>query len=143
MKLLVTGAAGFIGYALAERLCRRGDQVIGIDNLNDYYDVAIKQARLARLGRHENFSFQQLDLADSKTLDALFAAQGFDRVLNMAAQAGVRHSLIDPYAYVQSNVMGHLVVLEAARLLPRLPASGLLPDDPELVARLQALMRGE
>ena len=118
MKLLVTGAAGFIGYALAERLCRRGDQVIGIDNLNDYYDVAIKQARLARLGRHENFSFQQLDLADSKTLDALFAAQGFDRVLNMAAQAGVRYSLQNPAAYVNSNLVGFANLLECCRRYP-------------------------
>ena len=80
MKVLVTGAAGFIGHALADRLCRRGDEVIGIDNLNDYYDVGLKQARLAQLEKFDNFQFHKLDLADSEALQELFAAQGFERV---------------------------------------------------------------
>ena len=91
MKLLVTGAAGFIGYALAERLCRRGDDVIGIDNLNDYYDVGLKQARLAQLKVHDNFRFVELDVADTDALQGIFKQQAFERVPHMAAQAGVRY----------------------------------------------------
>lgn len=118
MKLLVTGAAGFIGYALADRLCLRGDEVVGIDNLNDYYDVDLKRARLARLEAHHNFSFRQLDLADADGMQALFAEQGFARVLNMAAQAGVRYSLENPAAYVNSNLVGFANLLECCRQHP-------------------------
>jgi len=118
MKLLVTGAAGFIGHALCESLCRRGDEVVGIDNLNDYYDVALKQARLAQLAPHANFSFQKIDLADSAALQELFAAQGFERVLNMAAQAGVRYSLENPAAYINSNLVGFANLLECCRQHP-------------------------
>ena len=121
MTILLTGAAGFIGYHVAEALLARGERVIGVDNLNDYYDVRLKRARLERLDGRAGFEFCRADLADR---DAVFQLVGhhkdIDIVVHLAAQAGVRHSLVDPYAYVQSNVMGHLVVLEAARLLPRL-----------------------
>lgn len=121
MTVLLTGVAGFIGYHVAEALLARGERVIGIDNLNAYYDVRLKQARLARLDGRPGFAFHRADLADR---DAVFGLVGensdIDGVIHLAAQAGVRHSLVDPYAYIQSNVMGHLVVLEAARLLPRL-----------------------
>jgi UDP-glucuronate 4-epimerase len=115
MKLLVTGAAGFIGYALAESLCRRGDEVVGIDNLNDYYDVSLKQARLERLQAFDNFRFYPVDLADASALQELFGKQGFERVLNMAAQAGVRYSLENPAAYVSSNLVGFANLLECCR----------------------------
>ena len=115
MKLLVTGAAGFIGHALADRLCRRGDEVIGLDNLNDYYDVSLKQARLAQLEKFDNFQFRKLDLADSDALQALFSAEGFERVVNLAAQAGVRYSLENPAAYVSSNLVGFANLLECCR----------------------------
>lgn len=115
MKLLVTGAAGFIGYALADRLCQRGDDVVGIDNLNDYYDVGLKQARLARLKVHDHFQFVKLDLADTDGLQALFRQHGFDRVLNMAAQAGVRYSLENPRSYIDSNLVGFGNLLECCR----------------------------
>jgi UDP-glucuronate 4-epimerase len=121
VTILLTGAAGFIGYHVAEALLARGERVIGVDNLNDYYDVRLKRARLERLDGRAGFEFCRADLADR---DAVFQLVGhhkdIDIVVHLAAQAGVRHSLVDPYAYVQSNVMGHLVVLEAARLLPRL-----------------------
>jgi len=115
MKLLVTGAAGFIGHALADSLCRRGDEVIGLDNLNDYYDVGLKQARLAQLEKFDNFQFRKLDLADSDALQELFSAEGFDRVLNLAEQAGVRYSLENPAAYVSSNLVGFANLLECCR----------------------------
>jgi len=121
VTILLTGVAGFIGYHVAEALLARGERVIGVDNLNDYYDVRLKRARLERLDGRAGFEFCRADLADR---DAVFQLVGhnkdIDIVVHLAAQAGVRHSLVDPYAYVQSNVMGHLVVLEAARLLPRL-----------------------
>jgi UDP-glucuronate 4-epimerase len=121
VTILLTGVAGFIGYHVAEALLARGERVIGVDNLNDYYDVRLKRARLERLDGRAGFEFCCADLADR---DAVFQLVGhnkdIDIVVHLAAQAGVRHSLVDPYAYVQSNVMGHLVVLEAARLLPRL-----------------------
>jgi UDP-glucuronate 4-epimerase len=121
VKVLVTGCAGFIGYHVAEALLDRGDTVVGIDNLNDYYDVRLKQARLDRLSSHPGFRFSLLDLSDKGTAGELVAAHpDFEGVVHLAAQAGVRHSLVDPFAYVQANVMGHLVVLEAARRLPRL-----------------------
>jgi len=115
MKLLVTGAAGFIGHALADSLCRRGDEVVGIDNLNSYYDVGLKQARLARLEQFDNFHFEAIDLADTAALQQLFAKQGFERVLNMAAQAGVRYSIENPSAYVNSNLLGFANLLECCR----------------------------
>lgn len=121
MTVLLTGAAGFIGYHVAEALLARGDRVIGVDNLNAYYDVRLKQARLARLQGRPGFEFCRADVADRDAIHGLVNDnKSIEVVVHLAAQAGVRHSLIDPYAYVQSNVMGHLVMLEAARLLPRL-----------------------
>lgn len=115
MKLLVTGAAGFIGYALADSLCRRGDEVVGIDNLNDYYDVGLKQARLAQLKDHDNFRFVEVDIADTDALQGIFKQQAFERVLHMAAQAGVRYSLENPRAYIDSNLVGFGNLLECCR----------------------------
>ena len=115
MKVLVTGAAGFIGSHAALRLLERGDTVVGIDNLNDYYDVNLKLARLERLKRDERFSFEKLDLADRTGMPALFARSGFDRVVHLGAQAGVRYSLENPLAYVDSNLVGTTNVLEGCR----------------------------
>ena len=115
MKLLLTGAAGFIGHATALRLLARGDQVVGLDNLNAYYDVALKQARLAQLLPFANFRFTQLDVADREGLAALFAAEKFDQVIHLAAQAGVRYSLKNPNAYADSNLTGFVNVLEGCR----------------------------
>ncbi|MEI6804580.1 MAG: NAD-dependent epimerase [Burkholderiales bacterium] len=115
MKILVTGAAGFIGMTTAERLLARGDEVVGLDNLNDYYDVALKNSRLARLAVHPNFRFVKLDIAERAQMQALFAAERFERVIHLAAQAGVRYSLQNPHAYVDSNVVGFLNVLEGCR----------------------------
>ena len=115
MKHLVTGAAGFIGYHTSEKLLARGDEVVGLDNLNPYYDPALKQARLARLRRHSNFRFVQINLEDQTAMDALFRAERFPRVIHLAAQAGVRYSVTHPHAYIQSNVMGFLHVLEGCR----------------------------
>lgn len=115
MKLLVTGAGGFIGHALAAQLSARGDEVIGIDNLNDYYDVGLKRARLRRLEERDNFRFERLDIADAAALEALFREQAFERVLHMAAQAGVRYSLKNPRAYVDSNLVGFANLLESCR----------------------------
>jgi UDP-glucuronate 4-epimerase len=121
VTVLLTGVAGFIGYHVAEALLARGERVIGVDNLNAYYDVRLKQARLDRLDGKPGFEFCRLDLEDRTAVhDLVQRNSDIDLVVHLAAQAGVRHSLIDPYAYVQSNVMGHLVVLEAARLLPGL-----------------------
>lgn len=121
MTVLLTGAAGFIGYHVAEKLLALGEHVVGLDNLNTYYDVRLKQARLDRLRAHPGFSFHCADVSDRDAVGAVFAANPDARfIVHLAAQAGVRHSLIDPYSYVQSNVMGHLVVLEAARRLPAL-----------------------
>lgn len=115
MKILVTGAAGFIGMHVAERLLAAGHQVTGLDNLNDYYDPALKQARLARLRDRPGFAFQRLDLADGAGMRALFAAGGFERVVHLGAQAGVRYSLTNPQVYLDSNVTGTLNVLEGCR----------------------------
>lgn len=115
MKFLVTGAAGFIGASLSERLLALGHQVVGIDNLNDYYDVSLKQARLDRLTPHAQFSFYPLDLADRDGMATLFAREQFDRVINLAAQAGVRYSLEKPMEYVDSNLVGFANILEGCR----------------------------
>ena len=115
MNILVTGAAGFIGYSLAARLLARGDTVLGIDNLNDYYDVALKEARLARLGGEAKFSFMRLDIADRAGMAGFFAARRFDAVVHLAAQAGVRYSVTHPYAYIDSNLTGFAHVLEGVR----------------------------
>lgn len=114
MKYLVTGAAGFIGAKTVEVLCAQGHQVVGIDNLNDYYDVSLKQARLAQLDS-PNFAFIELDIADGEAINALFAQQQFERVIHLAAQAGVRYSIHNPHAYAQSNLVGHLNILEGCR----------------------------
>jgi UDP-glucuronate 4-epimerase len=115
MKVLVTGAAGFIGMYVAERLLARGDTVVGIDNLNDYYEVSLKEARLARLAPHPAFRFVKLDLADRDGMATLFKQERPDAVINLAAQAGVRYSLKNPLAYADSNLLGFVNVLEGCR----------------------------
>ena len=121
MTVLVTGAAGFIGYHVALALLARGERVIGLDNLDPYYDVGLKEARLARLADRDGFSFERIDIADRDAVEALVARErGIGRVVHLAAQAGVRYSLVNPHAYVRANVEGHLVVLDACRRLERL-----------------------
>jgi UDP-glucuronate 4-epimerase len=115
MKILVTGAAGFIGSTTARRLLARGDEVVGLDNLNDYYDVNLKKARLALLEKEPRFRFVLLDLANREGMEALFKAGRFDRVIHLGAQAGVRYSIQNPHIYVDSNVVGTLNVLEGCR----------------------------
>jgi UDP-glucuronate 4-epimerase len=115
VHVLVTGAAGFIGFHLCRRLLAQGDRVFGVDSLNDYYDVSLKRARLERLRGADGFRFATLDLADRAATAALFAAQPFDAVVHLAAQAGVRHSLADPLAYVDANLAGFAHVLEGCR----------------------------
>ncbi len=115
MKILVTGAAGFIGMHTSQVLLARGDEVVGIDNLNDYYDPTLKEARLARLAPHAGFRFVKLDVADRPGMEQLFAAEKFDRVIHLAAQAGVRYSLQNPHSYVDSNVVGFMNILEGCR----------------------------
>jgi UDP-glucuronate 4-epimerase len=115
MKILITGAAGFIGMTTSLRLLARGDEVVGLDNLNDYYDVDLKLNRLKRLTPHERFRFVKLDVGDRPGMAALFAAEKFDRVIHLAAQAGVRYSLQNPHAYVDSNLIGFVNVLEGCR----------------------------
>jgi UDP-glucuronate 4-epimerase len=114
-KILITGAAGFIGSTLAIRLLDRGDEVVGIDNLNDYYDVSLKEARLARLTRNRNFRFLKADIADRDAMTAIFATHRPQRVMHLAAQAGVRYSLTNPHAYIESNLAGFGNVLEGCR----------------------------
>ncbi len=113
MRVLITGAAGFIGAALAERLLARGDSVLGIDNLNDYYQVSLKEDRLARLG--SGFSFKKVDFADNAALTTALEGEAFDSIVHLGAQAGVRYSIENPHAYVQSNLVGHVNMLEVAR----------------------------
>lgn len=115
MHVLTTGAAGFIGFHLSRRLAEAGHSVVGLDNLNDYYDVTLKQDRLARLSGLPGFRFVRGDLADDAAMDALFAAEGFTHVVNLAAQAGVRYSLKNPRAYIQSNMAGFGNILEGCR----------------------------
>ncbi len=118
MSILITGAAGFIGFHLAVKLLQRGEKVIGVDNLNDYYDPSLKEARLAQLRDSKDFTFAHADIADRSAIEALFDQHAdIDRIVHLAAQAGVRYSLINPYAYVESNIVGHLVLLEASRKL--------------------------
>lgn len=114
MKYLVTGAAGFIGSAVVEQLTAKGHLVVGVDNLNDYYDVALKEARLARI-QHTNFKLVELDIADRNGVACLFEAEQFDRVIHLDAQAGVRYSIQNPHAYADSNLVGHLNILEGCR----------------------------
>ena len=121
MAVLLTGAAGFIGFHTAEALLERGEQVIGVDNLNDYYDVSLKEDRLARLKQHAGFSIHRIDISDRSAMEALARANpDIDGIVHLAAQAGVRYSLENPYAYVESNLVGQIVVLEVARHLPRM-----------------------
>jgi UDP-glucuronate 4-epimerase len=115
MKILVTGAAGFIGSRLSERLLERGDEVVGIDNLNDYYSVSLKEARLARLLPHSNFSFNKADVADLDAVNRIFSETAPQRVMHLAAQAGVRYSIENPRAYIESNIVGFMNILEACR----------------------------
>src|SRR5688572_27200803 len=116
MTIFVTGAAGFIGFHVSERLLARGEQVIGLDNVNDYYSVALKRARLAELGRrHNGFEFLEVDFADAEALRRATDGREFDRIVHLGAQAGVRYSIENPHAYVQSNLVGHLNMMEVAR----------------------------
>jgi UDP-glucuronate 4-epimerase len=115
MKILVTGAAGFIGMHTAKRLLDRGDTVVGLDNLNDYYDVRLKEARLGQLTGHDRFRFVKMDVADSDSMSKLFTGEKFERVIHLAAQAGVRYSIKNPHAYIDSNVVGFMNVLEGCR----------------------------
>lgn len=118
IKILVTGAVGFIGYHLSTLLIKKGYKVIGIDNMNDYYDVNLKEGRLSLLKKDEDFIFYKMDLMDKEDIDGLFDRYKFDYVVNLAAQAGVRYSIINPYAYVDSNLVGFVNILEACRNHP-------------------------
>ena len=119
MTVLVTGAAGFIGYHVAEALLARGEQVIGVDNVNDYYDVRLKEARLSRLAGQNGFTFHRIDLADYEAMSTLMKEAGdIRRIVHLAAQAGVRYSIENPFAYVHANLVGHMTVLEIARHQP-------------------------
>ncbi len=115
MRILITGAAGFIGFHTARILLQRGDEVVGLDNLNDYYEVTLKQARLAQLTQYPNFRFVRMDLADRPGIAELFKQEKFQRVINLAAQAGVRYSIQNPLAYIDSNVVGFANILEGCR----------------------------
>jgi UDP-glucuronate 4-epimerase len=114
-KILITGAAGFIGYHLVQAIADRGDTITGIDNLNDYYDVNLKKARLSQLEQCKNFTFRKIDMADREAMTGLFGKGNFDVVINLAAQAGVRYSLKNPYSYIDSNIVGFTNILEGCR----------------------------
>jgi UDP-glucuronate 4-epimerase len=114
-KILVTGAAGFIGYHTSERLLARGDEVVGLDNINDYYDPTLKVSRLARLAGQPGFRFVRMELGNRDGIERLFREERFDRVIHLAAQAGVRYSLTNPHAYIDSNLVGFLHILEGCR----------------------------
>ena len=114
-KILVTGAAGFIGYHTSERLLARGDEVVGLDNVNDYYDPTLKEARIARLSAKPGFRLFRMDLADRDGVARIFREERFDRVINLAAQAGVRYSITNPHAYIESNLVGFINILEGCR----------------------------
>jgi UDP-glucuronate 4-epimerase len=115
MKILVTGAAGFIGYHVSLALIQRGDNVVGIDSINAYYDVELKQDRLNNLKAYENFTFSQIDIADKDAVFDVIKNELPDKIIHLAAQAGVRHSIENPYAYIQSNILGHINILESIR----------------------------
>lgn len=115
MKVLVTGAAGFIGFHLSQRLLGQGQEVVGLDNLNEYYDVELKRARLRQLEGHSNFRFVKADLADRRRMEEIFRSERFERVFHLAAQAGVRYSLTNPHVYIESNLVGFLHILEGCR----------------------------
>ncbi len=117
-KVLVTGAAGFIGFHLSKKLCREGYKVTGIDNINNYYDINLKNARLAQLDKEDLYTFRKIDLCEKELLEILFQKEKFDYVINLAAQAGVRYSLVNPYAYIDSNITGFLNLLETCRKFP-------------------------
>jgi UDP-glucuronate 4-epimerase len=117
-KILITGAAGFIGYHLSTLLLKKSDKVIGVDNLNYYYDIRLKQDRLKELEKYNNFTFCKVDLQDKSNLDQIFETHNPDYVINLAAQAGVRHSIKHPYEYIDSNIVGFMNVLEACRNFP-------------------------
>ena len=115
MKILVTGAAGFIGYHTSRKLLERGDEVVGLDNFNDYYDVSLKEARAANLADYDRFSMMRIDLADRPAMENLFAEAGFEKVIHLAAQAGVRYSIENPLSYIESNIVGTTHILEGCR----------------------------
>jgi UDP-glucuronate 4-epimerase len=115
MKILVTGAAGFIGFHTSKKLLDRGDTVVGLDNFNDYYDVALKEGRADMLADYDNFKLARIDLADRDAMEALFAEEKFDKVINLAAQAGVRYSIENPHSYIDSNIVGFVNILEGCR----------------------------
>jgi len=115
MSTLVTGAAGFIGYHVSAKLLDRGIDAVGIDNINDYYDVSLKEARLSKLNQNPDFQFKKLDISDRDALNRVFDSKSIDVVIHLAAQAGVRYSLVNPRAYINSNIQGFLNLLEACR----------------------------
>ena len=115
MKILVTGAAGFIGFHTSKKLLDRGDEVVGLDNFNDYYDVSLKEGRAEILDAYDNFKMVRMDLADRSGIESLFAAEKFEKVINLAAQAGVRYSIENPHSYIDSNIVGFVNILEGCR----------------------------
>jgi UDP-glucuronate 4-epimerase len=119
MRVLLTGAAGFIGFHVAKALLERGDEVVGVDNINDYYEISLKQARLNHLTPHKNFSFHKIDVADKEKVLPLVNLNP-THIIHLAGEAGVRHSFLNPYSYIKSNVLGHITMLELARQIPQL-----------------------